>query len=72
MENASEKLKHLRVVDAVEMGRTVGTGAYGHVEEVRFNGLKCAGKKLDYVFLNQTCPDNRRWMLSRFVEECVM
>ena len=72
MENASEKLKHLRVIDVVETGRIVGTGAYGYVEEVRFNGLKCAGKKLGDFFLNHTSPDKRRWMLSRFVEECVM
>ena len=72
MENASEKLKHLRLIDVVETGRIVGIGAYGYVKEVRFNGLKCAAKKLGDFFLDHISPDKRRWMVSRFVEECVM
>ena len=72
MENASKQLKHLRLVDVVFTGRIIGAGAYGHVLEGRFNGLKCAVKKLSEFIHVQTPPDERRSMLSRFVEECVM
>ena len=76
MENASELLKHLRLVDVVETGRIVGTGAYSQVEEVRFNGLKCAGKKLRSArrsaFSLSVSPDQDPLVLSRFAEECVM
>ena len=72
MENAFEELEHLRLVDVVETGRIVGAGAYSQVEEVRFNGLKCAGKKLHSVFLDQASPDQYRPVLSRFAQQCAM
>ena len=72
MENASEQLKHLRVFDVVETGRILGTGSYGQVEEVHFNGLKCAGKKLHSYFFDQTSLVERQSILSGFVEECIM
>ena len=72
MENASELLKQLRLVDVVETGRILGSGAYGQVVEVHFQGLKCAGKKIHSMLLNQSPPDTRRAMVSRYVEECIM
>ena len=72
MEEASEQLKHLPLVDVIETGPIVGAGAYGQVVGVRFNGLKCAGKKLQGIVYGQTSPDHHPLRLSRFVEECVM
>ena len=34
-------------------GRQLGVGSYGNVEELKMNGLVCAGKRLHEAFLEQ-------------------
>ena len=71
MEIVSEQLKQLTLDNVVETGRKLGAGSYGEVVEVRFSGLKCAGKKLHGQFFNESPPHEQRAIASRFVEECV-
>ena len=71
MATISEQLNELTLTDVVETGRALGAGAYGEVVEIRLSGLKCAGKKLHGLFIQQSSPSEQQVIVSRFVEECV-
>ena len=71
MSKCFDELKDLTLTDVVQTEKKLGSGAYGEVVEVRFCGLKCAGKKLHSLFFDQSPPSDRRAIVSRFVKECV-
>ena len=56
------KLTGVRVTDKV-----IGHGSYATVLELEYMGLKCAGKKIHDVLLNQ---DSSSYTASRFEQEC--
>ena len=51
----------------VQSNREIGRGSYATVCEVRYNGLKCAGKRIHDELLDET---QGRYPLERFHEEC--
>ena len=71
MDSIPVSLKALNIPNVIETGKKRGSGAYGEVVEVRLSGLKCAGKKLHALFFDQSPREERRAIVSRFVEECV-
>ena len=48
--------------------KQLGHGSYGTVVELKYMGLKCAGKKIHEVLLKQ--GDNTSYPVCRFKEEC--
>ena len=58
----SYKLKKIQVSDTI-----LGHGSYANVLEVNYMGLKCAGKKIHDVLLQQ---GNSAYQVRRFEEEC--
>ena len=52
-----------------ETGRKIGTGSYGSVVELRFNGSLCAGKMLHEALIDASNIGARRLELN-FIEEC--
>ena len=56
------KLTNIHVSDTV-----IGHGSYANVFEVDYMGLRCAGKKIHDVLLQQ---GNRTYQVHRFEEEC--
>ena len=50
-------------------GKTIGKGAYGIVEELEFNGLICAGKKIYDILIDQENQGASR-IVRKYYEEC--
>ena len=71
MDSVIDQLRGLNLISIEETGRTIGSGAYGEVVEVRLSGLKCAGKKLHRLFFLESPPEEQRAIRSRFAEECL-
>ena len=61
----------LLISDLQATGKTLGTGSYGEVVEVRVGGRQCAAKKLHGIFSAQDIPlKERSAMIERFEKEC--
>ena len=51
------------------MGKKLGEGAYGWVEELQVNGLVCAGKRM-YTALINSENEGADWMIQKYYDEC--
>lgn len=65
------RLKDLTLVSVELTQRTLGSGSYGEVVEVRLDRLRCAGKKLHDVFFSGSFCAQQQAIIGRFVEECL-
>ena len=65
----AEQLQDFMLKDVRPNGRSLGSGAYGSVEELEVNGVLCAGKNVHRIFLD---PLNQGVdsMQQKFVQEC--
>ena len=63
-------LRQFQLNGVSDTGRKIGNGSYATVKELEFRGLKCVGKKIHSVLLEDTTPQERAAMLQRFTEEC--
>ena len=64
-----EQLQDFMLKGVRQNGRSLGSGAYGAVEELEVNGVLCAGKNVHRIFLD---PLNQGVdsMQQRFAQEC--
>ena len=61
----------LLIPDLLVTGRTLGTGSYGEVIEVKVQGRLCAAKQLHGAFTGRDVPQRERAaMVERFEKEC--
>ena len=63
------ELQSLLLQNVQETGRWLGTGSYGSVIELKFDGSLCAGKKLHEDLIDARDVGARRRVLN-FLEEC--
>lgn len=63
------ELQEFMLENVSRTGVHLGTGSYGEVEELCWNGTKCAGKCLHDTLLGHT-PDTSSVIAARFVAEC--
>lgn len=64
-----EKLENLSITGVTETGEEIGRGAYATVVKLKYQGLKCAGKKLHGLYESgNEC--RKQLILNRFNEEC--
>ena len=64
------KLEAFQLSGVTETGVEIGRGSYAVVVELRFRGLKCAGKKLHRQLCHESSRAERDSVLRRFEEEC--
>ena len=62
-----DELEAFKLTGVNETGRELGKGAYAIVQELEFMKMKCAGKKLHEVLLDQ---GRAGYSVRRFAEEC--
>ena len=61
----------LLIPDLLVTGRTLGTGSYGEVIEVKVQGRLCAAKQLHGAFTERDVPQREKAaMVERFEKEC--
>ena len=72
MQPGASSLRQLQLQGVSDTGRIIGNGSYTTVKELKFRGLKCVGKKIHQVLLEDATPQERAAMLQRFTEECVL
>ena len=63
-------LDQFRLEGIQEIDKSLGNGSYATVVEMRFRGLKCAGKKIHSLLYNESSAQEKRGMLQTFAEEC--
>ena len=63
-------LDQFRLEGIQEIDKSLGNGSYATVVEMRFRGLKCAGKKIHSLLYNESSAQEKRRMLQTFAEEC--
>ena len=63
------KLQPFILSNVTQTGKTLGEGSYGCVEELRVNGLICAGKRI-YETLVDTENEGADRMIEKYYEEC--
>ncbi len=63
------ELKEFMLDNVARTGVHLGVGSYGEVEELCWNGTKCAGKCLHDTLLEHK-PDTSSVLAGRFVSEC--
>ena len=68
-EDAADPLQDLLLSDVEVSGRELGAGSYSSVLELRYKGLKCAGKKLHRSLYDQGLAIGPE-ILERFGVEC--
>ena len=66
----ASSLRRFQLHGVRDTGRIIGNGSYANVKEFEFCGLKCVGKKIHRVLLDDATPHERLAMLQRFTEEC--
>ncbi len=64
------RLRRFQLSGVTETGVEIGRGSYAVVVELRFRGLKCAGKKLHRQLYHESSRAERDSVLRRFEEEC--
>ena len=64
------ELQQFRLEGIQEIDKSLGNGSYATVVEMRFRGLKCAGKKIHSLLYNESSAQEKRHMLQTFAEEC--
>lgn len=69
MVESSPELQGFVLQNITRTGVHLGTGSYGEVEELCWNGTKCAGKCLHDTLLDQR-PSTSNIVASKFVSEC--
>ena len=79
MATSSTDLKQFTVasVEGLDEGKERGRGCYGAVYEVRLHGLPCIAKRLHDILVGRgkeepVPEEQRRAMIGRFCEECVL
>ena len=63
-------LQRYRLAGVQDVGTELGRGSYAAVVELRFRGLKCAGKRLHRTLYGNASPVEQQGMLQRFESEC--
>ena len=63
-------LRRFELSGVHDTGREVGCGSYAVVKELKFQGLKCVGKKIHDELFNSATPQEQAAMLERFAGEC--
>ena len=58
--------KEVHIYDT-KSGKEIGRGSYASVWRVDYKGLKCAGKQIHSILLEQ---GEESWQVKRFQEEC--
>ena len=67
---AASGLRSFELSGIHDTGREVGRGSYAVVKELKFQGLKCVGKKIHDELFNSATPLEQAAMLERFAGEC--
>ena len=62
--------KEFQLEGIEEMDKLLGNGSYATVVEMRFRGLKCAGKKVHSLFYDKFSSEEKERILQRFGREC--
>ena len=65
-------VKHLIITGVKFTGRPLGSGAYGKVFAVEYNGDTCAAKEIHSILLEKTSQDEQRLVKQRFLKECLL
>ena len=65
-------VKHLIITGVKFTGRPLGSGAYGKVFAVEYNGDTCAAKEIHSILLEKTSQDEQRLVKQRFLRECLL
>ncbi len=63
-------LRQFQLQGVRETGRTNGHGSNATVEELKYYGLKCVGKKVHGLLYNSASPLEQANLLERFADEC--
>ena len=66
---AATRLQPFLLTGVTQTGRTLGEGSYGCVEEIRVNGLVCAGKRM-YDALVNSQNEGADCMIEKYFDEC--
>ena len=66
---AATRLQPFLLTGVTQTGRTLGEGSYGCVEELRVNGLVCAGKGMYDALVNSQNEGADR-MIEKYFDEC--
>ena len=66
---AATRLQPFLLTGVTQTGRTLGEGSYGCVEELRVNGLVCAGKRMYDALVNSQNEGADR-MIEKYFDEC--
>ena len=66
---AATRLQPFLLTGVTQTGRTLGEGSYGCVEELRINGLVCAGKRMYDALVNSQNEGADR-MIEKYFDEC--
>ena len=66
----SERLASFALRGVTEVGEEIGRGAYAIVVEMRYRGLRCAGKQIHSELYRSASPEGKDAVLRRFEEEC--
>ena len=66
---AATRLQPFLLTGVTQTGRTLGEGSYGCVEEIRVNGLVCAGKRMYDALVNSQNEGADR-MIEKYFDEC--
>ncbi len=68
LKNAPELQKYI-LHDVRRTERSLGSGSFGIVEEVEFNHVLCAGKKIHATLLH-SCDIGTSYLIKKFEQEC--
>ena len=63
-------LEEYELTNVEENVKIIGSGSYGVVVELRYHGLKCAGKKIHSILYNETHQAAKRATLQSIIREC--
>ena len=71
MSNDWQKVEQKVVLDGVKpTGNEIGSGSFGRVFEVDYEGTYCAAKEIHEVFLQYAQGQELRKIKDNFLEEC--
>ena len=67
-----EQFAPLKIYDIGRSGRKLGTGAFGTVLEVEWNGTACAAKFMHDIFKEILSAEEMQTFITAFEKECIM
>ena len=58
------------VIDNIELGKQIGSGANGRILEAKWEGAIVAVKEIHSIFINETSDPEFQWFKRSFLREC--